>query len=43
MERQDATSDDIIDLGPASEMTQGMMGDDLEGFERQPHAGLSDL
>ncbi len=42
MERQDEPATEVIELGVASELTQGMMGVDIEGFQLQPHAGLSD-
>lgn len=43
MERRVQPAADIIELGAASDLTQGMMGDQIEGFERQPDAGLADV
>lgn len=42
MDQQDNVADDIIELGAVSELTAGMMGVDIEGFQLQPHAGLSE-
>ncbi|WP_255355050.1 hypothetical protein [Caulobacter sp. Root343] len=42
MEKHDEDLVDLIDLGAVTEVTKGMMGVDIEGFDLQPHAGLSD-
>lgn len=41
MDQQDNAAD-IVELGAVSELTAGMMGVDIEGFQLQPHAGLSE-
>lgn len=42
MEKHEDERVELIDLGAVTEVTQGMMGVDIEGFDLQPHAGLSD-
>lgn len=43
MERiENHIDDELIDLGAASIETQGLEGDQIEGFVRQPQTGISD-
>lgn len=41
MERTEL-NEDLIELGAVSVETQGLEGDEIEGFVRQPKTGVSD-
>ncbi|MDG2528237.1 hypothetical protein [Caulobacter endophyticus] len=42
MDTHDNTASEVIDLGAVADVTAGMMGVNIEGFQLQPELGLSD-